>query len=267
MIAPDPHAGTRTFTFLGTGTSMGVPMLGCDCHVCTSANPKNNRYRCSVLIGTPAGNILIDTTPELRLQLLRENVKLVHAVVYTHYHVDHLFGLDDVRIFPVKLNGPLPIYCTDEVDEVIRRAFSYAFAAGSEEMPVGMLPRLELRRIDERPFEVLGQRFTPIPLVHGRFNVFGFRVGNVAYCTDVSSIPDRSWPLLEGLDVFVIDALRPGKPHPSHFCVEQAVEAIQRVKPRRAYFTHMAHSMEYDELMRTLPPGIEPAYDGLKFTF
>lgn len=267
MIAPDPHAGTRTFTFLGTGTSMGVPMLGCDCHVCTSANPKNNRYRCSVLIGTPDGNILIDTTPELRLQLLRENVKLVHAVVYTHYHVDHLFGLDDVRIFPVKLNGPLPIYCTDEVDEVIRRAFAYAFAAGSEEMPVGMLPRLELRRIDERPFEVLGQRFTPIPLIHGRFNVFGFRVGNVAYCTDVSSIPDRSWPLLEGLDVFVIDALRPGKPHPSHFCVEQAVEAIQRVKPRRAYFTHMAHSMEYDELMRTLPPGVEPAYDGLMFTF
>ncbi len=154
----DPHPGTRTFTFLGTGTSMGVPMLGCDCAVCTSTNPKNHRYRCSVLIGTPRGNVLIDTTPELRLQLLRENVKLVHAVVYTHYHVDHLFGLDDVRIFPVKLNGPLPIYCTDEVEEVIRQAFAYAFAPGSEELPVGMLPRLELRRIDERPFEVLGER-------------------------------------------------------------------------------------------------------------
>jgi phosphoribosyl 1,2-cyclic phosphate phosphodiesterase len=263
----DPHAGTRTFTFLGTGTSMGVPMLGCDCHVCTSKNPKNHRYRCSVLLGTPAGNILIDTTPEMRLQLLRENVKLVHAVVYTHYHVDHLFGLDDARIFPVKLNGPLPIYCTDEVEEVIRQAFAYVFAPGSEDVPIGMLPRLQLHRIDERPFEVLGQSFTPIPLLHGKFNVLGFRVGNVAYCTDVSSIPERSWPLLEGLDVFVIDALRPGKPHPAHFSLDQAVEAIARVNPRRAYLTHMAHTMEYDELMRTLPAGIEPAYDGLSFSF
>ena len=266
-MTPDPHAGTRTFTFLGTGTSMGVPMVGCDCHVCTSTNPKNHRYRCSVLIAAPGGNILIDTTPELRLQLLRENVKLVNAVVYTHYHVDHLFGLDDLRIFPVKLNGPLPMYCTDEVETIIRQAFAYVFAPGSEELPIGMLPRLELRRIDERPFDILGERFTPIPLIHGRFNVFGFRIGNVAYCTDVSSIPDRSWPLLEGLDVFVIDALRPGAPHSSHFSVGQALEAIARVKPRRAYLTHMAHSMEYDELMRTLPAGVEPAYDGLKFTF
>lgn len=267
MRVTDPHAGTRTFTFLGTGTSMGVPMLGCDCHVCTSANPKNHRFRCSVLVGTPAGNILIDSSPELRLQLLRENVKLVSSVLYTHYHVDHLFGLDDLRVFPVKLNGPLPIYCTDEVEEIIRRAFAYAFAPGSEDVPIGILPRLELRRIDERPFEVLGQRVTPIPLVHGRFNVFGFRIGDVAYCTDVSSIPDRSWPLLEDLDVFVVDALRPGKPHPSHFGLDQAIEAIRRIKPRRAYLTHMAHSMEYEELMRTLPPGIEPAYDGLKFEF
>ncbi|MBN9122725.1 MAG: MBL fold metallo-hydrolase [Planctomycetes bacterium] len=242
-------------------------MLGCDCHVCTSTNPRNHRYRCSVLIGTPAGNVLIDTTPELRLQLLRENVKLVNAVAYTHYHVDHLFGLDDLRLFPVLLKGPLPIYCTDEVEAMIRRVFAYAFDPTNAELPVGMVPRLELRRIDERPFEVLGERFTPIPLLHGRFDVFGFRIGNVAYCTDVSGIPERSWPLLEGLDVFVIDALRPGKPHPSHFSLEQALEAIERVKPRRAYFTHMAHTMDYDELMKSLPPGVEPAYDGLSFRF
>jgi phosphoribosyl 1,2-cyclic phosphate phosphodiesterase len=265
--ATDPHAGTRTFTFLGTGTSMGVPMVGCDCPVCTSTNPKNHRYRCSVLVGTPAGNILIDTTPEMRLQLLRANVKLVHAVVYTHYHVDHLFGLDDLRIFPVKLNGPLPIYCTAEVEEVIRQAFSYVFAPGSDDLPPGMIPRLELRCIDERPFEVLSERFTPIPFKHGRFNVFGFRIGNVAYCTDVSAIPDRSWPLLEGLDVLVIDALRPGKPHPAHFSLDQALEAIARVRPRQAYLTHMSHTMEYDELMRTLPAGVVPAYDGLSFEF
>jgi phosphoribosyl 1,2-cyclic phosphate phosphodiesterase len=267
VILTDPHTGTRTFTFLGTGTSMGVPMLGCDCPVCTSTNPKNHRYRCSVLIGAPRGNILIDTTPELRLQLLRAHVRLVHAVVYTHYHVDHLFGLDDLRIFPLKLNGPLPLYCTDEVEAVIRQTFAYAFAPGNEDYPPGTIPRLEFNRIDESPFEVLGEQFTPIPMHHGKFNVFGFRIGNVAYCTDVSSIPERSWPLLEGLDVFVIDALRPGKPHPAHFSVEQALEAIRRVKPRQAYFTHMAHTMEYDELMRTLPKGIEPAYDGLSFRF
>jgi phosphoribosyl 1,2-cyclic phosphate phosphodiesterase len=257
----------RTFTFLGTGTSMGVPMLGCDCRVCTSANPKNHRYRCSVLIGTPRGNVLIDTTPELRLQLLRENVKLVHAVVYTHYHVDHLFGLDDLRIFPVKLDGPLPIYCTDEVEAMIRKVFAYAFDPISETLPAGHVPRLELCRIDARPFEVLGERFTPIPMIHGRFNVFGFRIGDVAYCTDVSHIPDSSWPLLEGLDVFVVDALRPDKPHPSHFDVGQALEAVRRIRPKKTYLTHMAHTMEYDELMRTLPPGVEPAYDGLSFRF
>lgn len=267
MTSSDPHAGRRTFTFLGTGTSVGVPMLGCECPVCTSDNPKNNRFRCSVLIGTSQGNVLIDTTPELRLQLLREKVKLVHAVVYTHYHVDHLFGLDDLRLFPTKLGAPLPIYCTDEVEVMIRRAFAYAFDAVSETLPAGFVPKLDIQRIDERPFDVLGERFTPIPMIHGRFNVFGFRVGDVAYCTDVSFIPDRSWPLLEGLDVFVIDALRPDKPHPSHFDVGQALEAIRRVKPKRAYLTHMAHTMEYDELMRTLPPGVEPAYDGLSFGF
>jgi phosphoribosyl 1,2-cyclic phosphate phosphodiesterase len=266
-VSEDIGTGHRTFTFLGTGTSVGVPMIGCDCAVCRSTDPRNNRYRCSVNIATPRGNILIDTTPELRLQLLRAEVKLVHAVVYTHYHVDHLFGLDDLRLFPVMLKGPLPIYCNDEVEEVIRQAFAYAFHPGGEELPAGMLPKLEFRRIDERPFEVLGERLTPIPLLHGRFNVFGFRIGDVAYCTDVSAIPDRSWRLLEGLKVFVIDALRPTKPHPSHFSLDEALEAIARVKPERAYLTHMSHTMDYDALVRTLPPGVAPAYDGLSFRF
>src|SRR5262245_10683237 len=246
---------------------MGVPMIGCDCAVCRSTNPRNHRYRCSAVITTPRGAILIDTTPELRLQLIRANVKLVHAVVYTHYHADHLFGLDDVRIFPAVLKGPLPIYCTDEVEEVIRQAFAYAFHPGGDDLPAGVLPKLEFHRIDEQPFEVLGEQLTPIPLLHGRFNVLGFRVGNVAYCTDVSAIPEQSWPLLEGLDVFVIDALRPGKPHPSHFSLEQALEAIARLRPKQAYLTHMAHGMDYDVLVRTLPPGVAPAYDGLSFRF
>lgn len=242
-------------------------MIGCDCRVCTSTNPRNHRYRCSVLIGTPNGNILIDTSPELRLQLLRASVKLVHSVLYTHYHVDHLFGLDDVRLFPLLLKASLPIYCTDDVEDVIRRAFAYAFTEGAAELPAGWLPKLEFRRINESPFEALGERITPIPFRHGRFDVLGFRIGDVAYCTDVSGIPERSWPLLEGLDVLVLDALRVGKPHPSHFNLDQALEVIARVKPRQAYLTHMSHSMDYDEVSAVLPPNVAMAYDGLQFRF
>src|SRR5437868_1523009 len=218
-------SGARTFTFLGTGTSVGVPMVGCDCAVCRSADPRNHRYRCSVLVGTPEGNLLIDTSPELRLQLLREKVRVVHAVLYTHYHVDHLFGLDDLRPFPKYLGRPLPVYCNEETEEVMRRAFSYVFAPGTEHWPFGSLPRLALHRIDHEPFTVLGQTVVPIPLEHSVFNVLGFRIGDVAYCTDVSRIPDESWPLLEGVRVLILDALRL-KPHPAHFSVDQALEVI-----------------------------------------
>jgi phosphoribosyl 1,2-cyclic phosphate phosphodiesterase len=256
----------RSFVVLGCGTSVGVPMIGCECAVCRSTNPRNHRTRASVLLKLPAGNLLIDTTPEMRLQLVRERVPVAHAVLYTHYHADHLFGLDDVRIFPKSLGGPLPIYCTDEVEEVIRQAFGYAFHPGAEDLPAGVLPRLEFRRITTDPFDVLGQRVTPIPLVHARFSVFGFRVGNVAYCTDVSHIPDASWPLLEGLDVLVIDALRPHKPHPAHFGLPQALEAVARVRPRQAYLTHMSHEFDYDN-PPGLPPGVAMAYDGLSFEF
>jgi phosphoribosyl 1,2-cyclic phosphate phosphodiesterase len=259
--------GPRTFTFLGTGTSVGVPMLGCECAVCKSANPRNHRYRCSVVIGTPRGNILIDTTPEMRLQLLRAKVRLVHAVLYTHYHVDHLFGMDDLRVFPLATKAALPIYCTDEVEEVIRRSFPYVFDARTQEITYSLVPKLEFRRIAEAPFEALGETVTPIPLLHNQFNVLGFRIDDVAYCTDVSVIPERSWPLLHGLKVLVIDALRPGKPHPAHFSLDQALEVVDRLKPERAYLTHMAHSMEYESLMRSLPAGVEPAYDGLSFEF
>jgi phosphoribosyl 1,2-cyclic phosphate phosphodiesterase len=256
----------RSFVVLGCGTSVGVPMIGCDCRVCRSPNPRNHRTRSSALLRLPAGNVLIDTTPELRLQLLRERVPLVHAVVYTHYHVDHLFGLDDARIFPKALGGPLPIYCTDEVEEVVRSVFSYAFHPANEGLPAGFLPKLQFRRIDARPFEVLGETLTPIPLVHGRFNVLGFRARDVAYCTDASGIPDASWPLLEGLDVLVLDALRPGGPHPSHFNLQQALAVVERMRPRKTYLTHMAHEFDYDD-PPPLPPGVELAYDGLAFDF
>jgi phosphoribosyl 1,2-cyclic phosphate phosphodiesterase len=258
----------RQLVILGCGTSVGVPMVGCDCRVCHSADPHDSRTRASVLLKLPAGNVVIDTGPEFRLQLVRERVPLVHAVLYTHYHADHLFGLDDARQFPRKLGGPLPLFCTDEVEAVVRRVFGYAFDSHAADLPAGVVPKLEFRRIEPaEPFVVLGEAVTPIPLLHGRFRSLGFRVGDVAYCTDVSHIPDDSVPLLEGLDVLILDALKPGKPHPAHLSVEQALGWVERLKPRRTILTHMGHEMETAALRRTLPAGVEPAYDGLRFDF
>jgi phosphoribosyl 1,2-cyclic phosphate phosphodiesterase len=257
---------TRTFEFLGTGTSVGVPMVGCDCAVCTSSDVRNQRYRCSVLIRTGQGNILIDTPPELRLQLLRANVPYVHAVLFTHYHADHLMGLDDLRPMPRHLGGPVPLYCTTEVERKIRTCFSYAFSPAIESLPSGYLPKLNFHTITEDPFYVLGQSVTPIPLIHAHFDVFGFRIGDVAYCTDVNKIPKESWPRLEGLRVLVLDALR-HKPHPGHLSVDEAVDIVQRLRPERAYFTHISHDLDHAATNRALPPKVELAYDGLSFEF
>jgi phosphoribosyl 1,2-cyclic phosphate phosphodiesterase len=254
----------RSFTFLGTGTSVGVPMIGCSCAVCTSTNPKNQRYRCAVLIGLPQGTLLIDTPPELRLQLLREKVSTVHAVLFTHFHADHVFGLDDVRPLCRQLGGPIPLYCTVDVEEKIRTAFSYAFKAEYQQLPIGYIPRMAFHRISEEPFSVLGQRVVPVPLVHGPFDVFGFRLDDVAYCTDVSKIPDASWRLLQGVRILVLDALR-NTPHPGHFSLPQALDVIAELRPQRAYLTHMSHELEHEATNRRLPPGVELAYDGLKF--
>jgi phosphoribosyl 1,2-cyclic phosphate phosphodiesterase len=259
-------ATARSFTFLGTGTSTGVPMLGCQCRVCTSDDPRNQRYRCSVLIRTPAGNLLIDTPPELRLQLLRTHTPAVHAVVFTHFHADHLFGLDDIRPMPHWIGGPVPLYCTADVEEVIRKAFAYAFLDPDDPRAYGYRPQMTFHRIAEEPFEVLDQTLVPIPLLHATLNVLGFRIGNTAYCTDVSEIPERSWPLLEGLDVLVLDALR-FRPHPAHFTIDEALEVIARVRPKQAYLTHMSHDIDHETVTHKLPTGVELAYDGLSFEF
>lgn len=256
----------RTLVVLGCGTSVGVPMIGCHCAVCRSANPRNNRTRSSVLFKLPEGNLLVDTTPELRIQLLREKIDLIHAVLYTHYHVDHVFGLDDVRLFPRKLGGALPLYCSADTEDVIRQAFSYAFTEAASELPPGFLPKLTFNRIDEKPFHVLGETVVPIPLIHSRFDVFGFRIGDVAYCTDVNRIPPTSMPLLEGLDVLILDALRPDNPHPSHFSLPEALAAIEELKPKRAYLTHMSHEMDYDS-PPAMPLNVSLAYDGLSIPF
>lgn len=257
----------RRLTILGSGTSSGVPMIGCDCAVCRSTDPRNHRTRCSVLVSLPGGNLLIDTTPEMRLQLVRERVMQVHAIAFTHQHADHLFGLDDARVFPKTIGGPVPLYCEDHTEETIRQAFHYAFTEHAAKVPAGGLPKLRFERIGPGvPFEVLGQRIMPIRLDHGRFKVLGFRIGDLAYCTDVSSIPDASWPLLEGLDTLIIDALRP-EPHPTHFNLEQALAAIGRVRPKQAYLTHLSHSFDHGPTEAALPPGVALAYDGLFLDF
>ncbi len=241
-------------------------MSGCNCSVCTSTDPHNHRYRSSVLIGTPQGNILIDTAPELRLQLLRARVGIVHSVLFTHAHADHMYGLDDLRPIPRYLGGPVPLYCTTEVERKLRQAFSYAFSPEAADLPMGFLPKLTFRNITEDPFTVLEERVTPIPLEHAHFSVFGYRIGDVAYCTDVNKIPRASMKRLEGLDVLILDALRL-HPHPAHFSVAEALDVIEQLQPARAYLTHMSHEIDHETISRTLPKNVELAYDGLCFPF
>lgn len=246
---------------LGTGTSVGVPAIGCGCDVCQSDDPKNKRTRCSAILGLPGGNLLIDTAPDLRTQLLRERIGLVHAVLYTHDHADHIFGLDDLRLFPFYIGGPVPLYCEVQVEQRIRHSFDYAFS-DLPETHSGSRPRLEFRTIDASPFELLGTRITPIPLRHGpRCDVLGFRFGDIAYCTDTCDVPASSLELLRGLDTLVIDALRYTE-HATHFSVDQALEVIAELRPRRAYLTHMSHDIDYQTALNSLPAGVEPAFDG-----
>jgi phosphoribosyl 1,2-cyclic phosphate phosphodiesterase len=249
--------------FLGTGTSVGVPVIGCDCPTCRSQDSRNRRTRCGLVLGLPEGHLLVDTPPDLRTQLLREGIGLIHAVLYTHDHADHVFGLDDVRLFPHYLGRRLPVYCERAVEERIRKSFDYCFTAEAQSYPTGAVPQIAFEPISTEPFWVLGARVTPIRLHHGRFRVLGFRFGNVAYCTDTNLIPPESLPLLEGLDVLILDALRP-RPHPTHFSLEQAVEIARRLQPGRTLFTHMSHELEHAATSALLPPGMELAYDGLR---
>ena len=263
MTALEQH---RELILLGTGTSVGVPMIGCDCPVCTSANPRNHRTRTGVAVLAPEGTFVIDTPPELRLQLIREKIAMVPAAVFTHSHADHLFGLDDLRICGYRLKAAVMLYCEEPTERQIRQSFDYAFAEPDAKAHHFARPNLEFQRIGLEPFSVLGQTLTPIRLLHGHLPVLGFRLGDVAFCTDVSEIPDESWPLLEGLDVLVLDALR-DEPHPTHFGIAQALEVVQRVKPRRTFFTHVSHQLEYDATNARLPDGVELAYDGLRIPY
>jgi phosphoribosyl 1,2-cyclic phosphate phosphodiesterase len=250
-------------TLLGTGTSMGVPMIGCTCDVCTSENPRNQRTRTGVHIAAPEGGFLIDTSPELRLQLVREKISSVDAVLYTHAHADHILGLDDLRIFGYKRNAPVPLYCEPAVETTLRQTFAYAFIDPAVRDTWHSYPNLEFQSIGTEPVDVLGLVVRPLRLLHGRLPVLGYRIGNVAFCTDCSAIPEESWPVLEGLDVLILDALWK-EPHPTHFNVAQALETIARLKPRQAYLTHVSHRLDYDRTNAELPDGVELSYDGLR---
>ena len=263
--SPLPRA--RRLIFLGTGTSTGVPVLGCDCSVCTSSDPRNQRTRPSVLLAFPAGNLLIDTTPEMRIQLLRERIRRVHAIAFTHHHADHLFGLDDARLFPKWIGGPVPVFCEQDTEDCIKRVFSYAFQRRHRELAGGVRAQDPVRAVRPGvPFEVLGQKLMPIRLEHGPFSVLGFRVSNLAYCTDVNRIPDESWSLLEGLDTLVLDALR-FEPHPTHFSVQEALAVVDRLRPRRTLFTHLSHDLDHGPTETILPANVGLAYDGLRVEF
>lgn len=242
-------------------------MIGCDCPVCTSPDPRNQRTRPSVLIKLPRGNLLIDTTPEMRIQLLREKVRQVGAIAFTHHHADHLFGLDDARLFPRAIGGPVPVYCERDTEDCIRRVFSYAFREQNEKLPPGFVPKLHFIRVEPGvPFEVFGERVMPIRLEHGPYPVLGFRIGPLAYCTDVSRIPDESRPLLEGLDVLILDALR-YEPHPTHFSLSQALAVVTSLRPARTFLTHLSHTFDHGPTQAALPAGVALAYDGLSLEF
>ena len=248
-------------TMLGTGTSHGVPMIACTCAVCRSTDPRDKRTRPSIALAFGGHTILIDTSPEMRLQLVAAGIMRVDAVLYTHTHADHIHGIDDLRRFSESRPSGVPVYGTASTLADIRVRFPYIFAHHGQFG--GGLPSLDLHEITG-PFTLYGQKFLPVHVLHGELPVLGFRVGTFAYVTDCSYIPPESKEALRNLDVLVLDALR-RQPHPTHFSLDQAIAVAQELQPRRTYLTHLTHDISHAEISAILPPGISLAYDGLQY--
>ena len=250
-------------TLLGTGTSFGVPVVGCDCGTCTSTDPRDRRTRHGAALKLNGGRLLVDTPPELRLQLLAANISEVDAVWYTHVHADHVHGIDDLRVFTTRSRRSIPAYIPEGVDELARR-FRYIFDDSVRPAAGTTKPEIALREMRAGvPLEILGESFTPLAVPHGAMTVFGFRVGSLGYITDAKRLPPETLAALKGVRVLVLNALWFGSPHPTHFNIEEAVEAARAVGAERTYLTHLTHRVRHEEMLERLPPGIEPGFDGL----
>jgi phosphoribosyl 1,2-cyclic phosphate phosphodiesterase len=241
---------------------MGVPTIGCDCAVCNSSDPRDRRTRPSVLVQYDGRSILIDTTPDFREQAIRERIHTLDAVLYTHAHADHILGLDDLRPVTFRHASRVPLYAGERAAQMIQKVFQYIFEA---DYKFGGLARVTMNILDDA-IELFGARFETVKVIHGDTEIDGFRFGSAAYLTDFSEIPEASFGKLEGLDLLFLDALR-RRPHPTHSSVEQSLKIVERLKPRRTFFTHISHDLRHEETNASLPPNVQLAYDGLKLEF
>ena len=249
-----------TLTVLGSGTSVGVPTIGCDCKVCSSTDPRDSRLRPSVMLRWEGRTVLVDTGPDFRQQALRYGIRQIDAVLYTHAHADHILGIDDLRPFNYHQRGAVSIYASADTLEVIRRVFSYIFHEGEME---SSRPKIAAHVFDAEPIRLFGIDVMPIPVKHGKGPCHGFRFGPLAYLTDHSEIPEESVRLLAGVEVLFLDALR-YKPHPTHTTVSESLKTVERIGPRMTYFTHISHDLGHERANSLLPEHVRLAYDGLE---
>src|SRR5450755_937285 len=249
-------------TVLGSGTSMGVPTIGCECAVCHSSDPHDRRTRPSILLEFADKVVMIDTTPDFRQQAIREGIRQLDAVFYTHAHADHILGLDDLRPLSYPPRPKILLYAQPGTAEILRRTFKYMFDGNYK---FGGLAQVDLRLLDG-PVDLFGARFEPVKVMHGDAPITGYRFGQAAYLTDFSEIPEESFAQLQDLDILFLDALR-HTPHPTHSTVESSLRIVDRLKPKRAFFTHIAHELAHEATNATLPPHVRLSYDGMKLEF
>ncbi len=246
-------------TILGCGTSSGVPVIACGCSVCTSVNHKDKRTRTSALVTINNKNILIDTSTDLRQQALANNIKRIDAVIFTHPHADHIHGIDELRSFNIVQKEKIPCYGNDSIIQRIKEIFNYIFSTDEKE---SWTPELEIFKISSA-FDLFGVKIQPVEILHGKLNIFGYRIENFAYITDCSSMPDDSKKQLKGIELLVLGALRQ-KPHPTHFSIQQALELVDELKPKQTILTHLSHNIGFDETSELLPDNVKLAYDGMQ---